>query len=87
MEYRDVPHLLREMYEDALVECNDNKTERYRLAILGLVRGFEADMKRLGIPIQTPERQCVSARHCARLGDSRHDNARLTKHSRTLTHH
>lgn len=49
MEYRDVPHLLREMYEEALQGSEAEENERYRLALLGLANAFRADLERIGI--------------------------------------
>lgn len=49
MEYRDVPHLLREMYEEALKANQTAENERYKLALLGLVNGFRTDLERKAV--------------------------------------
>ena len=56
MQYGDVPHLLREMYKEALEESETEENERYRLALLGLVNAFRTDLDRKAIRFPEPRR-------------------------------
>lgn len=54
MQTGDVPHLLWEMYEEAMTGAESAENEKYRLALLGLVNAFEADIDRMGLRLPAP---------------------------------